>query len=202
MPAEIPTRIATYGLTTAQVQPMWTDLIVPQGKKMRVSRHADTDVSGHFKQLTPKTVADLKRFISVPDPPKPVAVQPVIQKPVVVSTTLSPQLTAAQNKSLWTSAYNAVFSYGQASVSVSEIASVNRWLSIINARLSIWLWQNITVEANAQLILASDVNILFANDILIQQGGQIICQGTIIKFDCASLTGFDGPLAGTGTGTQ
>lgn len=202
MPAEIPTRIATYGLTTGQVQPLWTDLTVPDGKKVRLSRHSDTDVASHAKQLSPKTVADLKRIISVPDPPVSAAAPRILKRPRVITSTLSPQITAEQHAALWGSAYNAIFGGKSGAVSISEIASVNKWLAVVNPRIWIWLYQDITVGENAQLVLAPDVSILFANDIVIEQGGQIICQGSIIKFDCASLTGVDGPLAGTGTGTS
>lgn len=199
MPVDLATRIRPYGFTIAELQPLLANLTVPRGQQVRLSRF-EGDASRHVKQVAPKSVARLKRMMAVPDPARPI-VRPVTKSRAVVSSMLSPQLSATEHASLWNAAHNAI--YGDTgSVSLSEIAAINRWLSAISPIVFLYFYQDITVEADAQLILSPDVNVLFANNILIQQGGQIICQGSRIKIDCASLTGFDGPPSpGTGTGT-
>jgi hypothetical protein len=201
MPLDIATRLSSYGLSHAEVGPALTNLTVPHGQKMRLTR-ADPNMASHVKHLAPTRVADLRRIMGAPDPavarPRPAA---NVRNPVLVSSVLSPQLTAVEWSSLWRSAHNVVFG-NMASVNPSQIATINQWLTAVNPAIFVHLYQDITVEMNAQLILAPDVSVLFANHILIQKGGQIICQGARIKFDCASLTGVDGPPSpGTGTGT-
>jgi hypothetical protein len=202
MPVDIGVRVKPYGLTTAQLQPMLTNLTVAPGQQMRITQK-DPAHAPHVKQLNPTTVSDLRATIGVPEKPAaaPGPHVPAAPKAPVAAVTsgLPAQLTGLQHVSLWNSAHNAV--YGQlSSINPSELTTVNKWLVSINPNILIFLYQDITVETNATLILAPDVSVLFANNILINQGGRILCQGGRVKFDCASLRGFDGPPSpGTGT---
>src|SRR5262249_35262617 len=153
--------------------------------------------SGHVRQLSPKHVDAVKRMIGVPDEAFAHLMPRTIGSPAVVRSHLAPRLTPIEHASLWTTARNAILGHS-ATVGAAQLASVNQWLVAINPSIIIALFQDITVQTDAQLIIAPDVHILFANNILIEQGGQIVCQGTITKFDCSSLKGF-APTSGPGT---
>lgn len=193
------TRIAAYGLAVADVQPALTNLTVASGQKV-VLTAKDANQKLHVRQLAPKQVSALKSMIGVPDAAVARTGHPVLSRPAVFSSRVSPQITSEQHISLWNSARSAILGHS-ASLSPMELAAVSQWIGRINPNIIIILYEDITVASNAQLILAPDVHVLYANNILIEQGGQIISQATIMKFDCASLKGFDGPPAGTGTGS-
>lgn len=193
------TRIANYGLNVADIQPALTNLTVPAGQRMVLSAK-EANLRVHVRQLTPKQLPELKRMIGVPDSAVSSTVNPVHARGAVFSSRLSPQLTAVEHVSVWNTARHAILG-NSASLSQSEMAAVNQWIGRINPNFWIILFEDITVGANAQLILDPSLNVLYANNILIEQGGQIIPRATIMRFDCASLKGSDGPPAGTGTGT-
>ncbi len=203
MPAvDLATRLAPYGLKAADVTPALANLTVPAGQKVVLTRQ-DPSLVSHVRQLQPTQLADLKLMIGVPDKAVAVAKPPkVTGRPSVFSSQVSPQITLAQHVSLWNTARQAILG-NSASMSPTDISAVNQWIKSINPIIVIILFQDITVETGGVLVLGADLHVLFANNITIQHQGQIlVTHATTAKIDCASLTGVDGPAAGTSTGTQ
>jgi hypothetical protein len=201
MPAvDLATRLTPYGLKAADVAPALVNLTVPAGQKIVLTRQ-DHTLASHIRQLQPTQLADLKLMIGVPD--KAVARPPkVTGRPAVFSSQITPQITLAQHVSLWNTGRQAILG-NSASLSATDLSSVNQWIKTINPIIVIILFQDITIETGGILVLGGDLHVLFANNISIQHQGQIlVSQATIAKIDCASLTGVDGPAAGTSTGTQ
>jgi hypothetical protein len=194
-------RLRPYGFQVAEVEQALGNLVVARGQQVHVTRR-NPAVERHIRQLpVPKSLAEVKRIIGVPDEVARVLsrpLRPLAVNPALVSSQLAPELTAPVNASLWASARHAVFGTS-GSVSPSEIVSIDQWIAHINPVIFAGLFQDITVQSGGRLYIDADVQVLFANNILIEQGGQVLCLGSIVKFDCATLRGFDGPAAATGT---
>lgn len=183
----IDTRLAPYGLKAADLGDALTDLTIAEGQELRLTRDMP-NLSMHIKMLAPRQLGELKQIIGVPDAALTNVSPRVERRPSIVTSHPLTEISPAENVSLWTAARNAVLNHSS-TINATEVANIDTWLSRINPAIYAALFQNITIERNAKLILSPDIHILFANKIDIKLGGQLICRGTITKLDCASLTG-------------
>jgi hypothetical protein len=78
-------------------------------------------------------------------------------------------------------------------------ASINQWLTTLNASIWAYLFNDIYVSAGASLIFQPDVSLLFAHYVTVEETGQIILQSGTFKFDIAGFKGLVPPAGGTGT---
>lgn len=177
-------RLKVYGLSEQQVQ--LQDFRVAEGQR-QVLTGDDPQLRTHVVQLRPQSVEQLKSWIGVPDEAlthlRPVASG---DAPARVFHPLPEELTADDHSALHIATRNFVFG-NSATVGVSA-PSLSEWVTRIGALLNQYLFRDIEVAANAQLIIAPDVFVLFARYITVHPTGKILVRGTSTRIDCAGFT--------------
>ena len=177
-------RLKLYGLTEQQVQ--LEDLHVAEGQR-QVLTGDDPQLRKHVVQLRPQSVEQLKSWIGVPDEAiTHLRALDTGNAPVAVFHPLPEELTASDHSALHTLARNFVFG-NSAAVGISP-QSLSEWVSRIGAIINQYVFRDIEVAANAQLIVAPDVFVLFARYITVHPTGKILVRGTSTRIDCAGFT--------------
>jgi hypothetical protein len=171
--------------------------VVPQGKSLLLSEPPAGQKKAGYVMLTPKTIDDVKSWIGVPNSvgqrrkfPSPSAAD------LAVLSVRTP-LTDGRVQSLQNLAYQYV--YGDSTVLTQHSAAISQILQIVAAKASIsgftgiYLFQDVDVLENAELKLAANLKVFFADNIRIWKGGRITLLGNI-KIDCSSIVGdYTGP---------
>lgn len=74
-------------------------------------------------------------------------------------------------------------------VSPAQMAYLDAYIAISKAKVSMALFQNITVQDGATLTVSASTHALYANKIVMYGSGRIVCSGpTTVR--CASMAGF------------
>lgn len=184
-------RLKLYGLTEQQVQ--LQDLHVAEGQR-QVLTGDDPQLHSHAVQLRPQSVEQLKSWIGVPDEAiGHLRTQDTGVAPAAVFHPLPNELTASDHSALHSMAHNFVFGNSSA-VGISP-HSLSEWLTNIGTVINQYLFRDIEVAANAQLVIAPDVFVLFARYITVHPTGRILLRGTATRIDCAGFTDGVGHLS-------
>jgi hypothetical protein len=177
-------RLKVYGLTEQQVQ--LEDLHVAAGQS-QVLTGDSPELRPHVVQLHPQSVEQLKSWIGVPDEAiTHLRALDTGTAPVAVFHPLPEELTASDHSALHTLARTFVFGNSTA-VGISP-QSLSEWISRIGTVINQYVFRDIEVAANARLIVAPDVFVLFARYITVHPTGRIIVRGTSTRIDCAGFT--------------
>jgi hypothetical protein len=171
-------RLKVYGLDPAKLA--ITNLEVPAGKEI-VLRADDRKYAKQVQKLVPKDIADLKRWIGVPNAgfKKPVLrPQPLIPA--------RPKFTPTDGIALRKLAKQYVYGHSD-SVSPDQLPALNKWLVQLAGYVVVFVLSDIHVAAGATLTVNAGVPILFANNITVEKGGKILMKATNAKIDCTGI---------------
>jgi hypothetical protein len=214
--AQVPidVRLSAYGLAAADVK--LTDLTLADGEQ-QVLDAQNPLVSGHVRTLTPKGIADVKKWLAGPQAAAPAAAKavaapaaakaaaaPAVAKAVAapliagnqvvdyhavadIVTPLPAVLTPNMTTALYAAANQYLFT--TKAVEPQVVANLDTWIVRIVPQIPIFFFQDIVVNAGAKLTLAKANSVLFARYITVEKTGQIVGTATVIKIDCAGFTG-------------
>jgi hypothetical protein len=178
-------RLSRYRLATADA--FQQDLVVPEGKSLTLSAPAAGKSAPGYVTLTPKDIADAKLWLGVPDPVgkrrKLRALSPA-DLALARGAAAAAKVTPEQHTSLQALAYQYV--YGDSTALANDAATISKVVSG-GSIVGVFL-QNVDVLPNAELKLAANLKVFFANDVRIWKGGRIVLLGNI-KVDCNSIVG-------------
>lgn len=190
-------RLEEYGLSSQQVR--MEDLVVGENEYIRLTLRGD--VPNRYAKLAQhirvESIAHLKRLIGVPDQ--------VVQKQCVrpceenLTEVISPEfnsltdLSTKQFEVLQLAANEFIYGNSEA-IAIYEPALNKAISSVIRSRITLLPFNDIIVERGGVLELDGSAEVIFANKVLIKQGGKIRLTGTV-KIDCNSIQGEEVPFA-------
>ena len=97
------------------------------------------------------------------------------------------KITPEEHVALAASAFQFVFRHS-GTVSSDHIPIVNDWLQRTKPTIHFFPANDIHLAPGAQLIVAPDVFVIFANQITLEETATIVIQGKVIKIDCVGFT--------------
>ncbi len=186
-------RLAKYGLSERASE--LSDLKVGSEQHVLIARD-NPYFSDRIHQLRPESIDDLKSWIGTPDGSccSDSAHTRGLLPPAVVSSALSDERNADEHRAMNSLAGAYVFGHSDA-VAPTHLSAVNDWLSIVKARITISLFQDIYVSAHSTMSLAPSVHVLFARYITVENTGRIVLgAGSTTSIDCAGFRGHFNPV--------
>lgn len=189
------TRLGRYGLSDKDV-PL-EDLKLTKGDHVILSPN-NNNFQKHMQTLKPKSIADLKRWIGVPDrafgatSPPVVSRLPAVHLPVnllIKQPLMYDQLVQTHN-----------FIYGNSSTFTSEaIARLDQFVSATIGVVT-FLFPDIYISAGSTLEIDAKTQLLFANNIVIEDTGMLVLAGWTTSIDCAGIRSVAPNISGGGGG--
>jgi hypothetical protein len=186
-------RLAKYGLSERAAD--LTDLKVGQEQHVMVARD-NPFFADRIHQLRPESIDDLKQWIGTPEGSccSDSTHIPGLLPPALVSSALSDERTVDEHRTMNSLAGAYVFGHAD-SVAPTHLSAVNDWLSVVKARITISLFQDIYVSAGSTMSLAPSVHVLFARYITVENTGRIVLgNGSTTSIDCAGFRGHHLPI--------
>jgi hypothetical protein len=169
------TRLAKYGLE--HLEGKLPDLKLQPSQKLTLTPD-DPQTAKYLVTLNPQSPHDLKRWIGIPN----TAFAKASGCPVFV-----PQPPIATDEpGMRANLANYLFSNSTA-VTETQVGALKSFISRVNINVNIVLLFDIYVSAGATLVVDSKIQVLWANNITVEETGLIQMNSPFAKVDCAGF---------------